>query len=58
MLCAEINDFGQTVAAALFLAQTTRSGVSSARGIQPHLRFISRPALRQLAHSQPTWLEN
>jgi hypothetical protein len=46
------------VVAAPFLAQITRSGVSSARGIQPHLRFVSRPALRQLAHSQPAWLEN
>ena len=58
MLCAVRNDFGQTVVAALFLAQTTRTGVSSARGIQPHLRFVSRPALRQVAHSQPAWLEN
>jgi hypothetical protein len=58
MLCAEIYDFGQTVAATLFLAHTTRSGVSSACGIQPHLRLVSRPALRQVPHSQPAWLEN
>jgi hypothetical protein len=58
MLCAETNDFGHMVADALFLAHTTRSGVSSARGTQPHRRFVSRPALRQLAHSQPAWLEN
>jgi hypothetical protein len=58
MLCAVTNDFGQTVVAAVFLAHTTRSGVSSAFGIQPHLRFVSRPALRHVAHSQPAWLEN
>jgi len=58
MLCGVIKDFGQIVVAALFLAHTARSGVSSARGIQPHLRFVSRPALRQAPHSQPAWLEN
>jgi hypothetical protein len=58
MLCAVINDLGQILLATLFLAHTTRSGVSSAGAIQPHLRFVSRPALRQVAHSQPAWLEN
>lgn len=58
MLWAVMNDFGQMVVAALFLAQTTRSGLSNTCGIQPHLRFASRPVLRQVAHSQPAWLEN
>jgi hypothetical protein len=58
MLCAVTKDFGQTVVAALLRAHTTRAGVSSAAGIQPHLRFVSRPALRHVAHSQPAWLEN
>jgi hypothetical protein len=58
MLCAVMNDLGQTVVAALPLAQTTRSGVSSARAIQPHRRLVSRPAFRHPAHSQPAWFEN
>src|ERR1017187_7153779 len=56
MLCAVKNKFRQTGVAALFLAHPPRTGGSSARGIKPHLRFGSRPALGQVAHSQPAWL--
>jgi len=58
MLRAVMNDFGHSVDATLFLAHTTRTGVSEARGVHPHLRLISSPALRHVAHSQPAWLEN
>jgi hypothetical protein len=58
MLCAVTNDFGHMLVATLSFAQTTRTGVSTAVGIQPHRRFVSKPDFRQVAHSQPAWSEN
>jgi hypothetical protein len=53
-----MNDFGQLKTAVSPLAHTGAPPSASPVCFHPHLRFSSRPALRQLSHFQPAWLEN
>jgi hypothetical protein len=58
MLSAVTNDLGHTSVEICARAHTTRTGVSSAAGTQPHLRVVSNPRFRHSSHFQAAGFEN
>ena len=52
------KDFGHSVRAIPFLAQTGDAFAPAAQFAHPQFRFFSRPDFRHASHLQPAWLED